>query len=209
MISQIAFALKRSFLGEAFLAQHSSSINDLHTDLSGKTVAIVGNARSLSNQSNGMNIDHCDLVIRMHAAPLPQADSHGTRTTWLALGMPVAQDIIDARDPDRLLWMAKKRKRVRARFAKRKGFYLHPKKEWDRMASTLHAPPTTGIMLIDFVAHSAAAEIHLFGFDFFTSLSLSGRRTAAQVPHDFAAEKLFTENLMARDQRVVHHTDKH
>ncbi|WP_108721699.1 glycosyltransferase family 29 protein [Neptunicoccus sediminis] len=207
MISQIAFALKRIFSGEKFLAQYSCSINDLQAELAGKTVAIVGNARSLSNQSNGENIDRCDLVIRMHAAPLPQADSHGSRTNWLALGMPVAQDVIEARNPDRLLWMAKKRKRLRARFAKRKGFYLHPKEEWDRMAATLQAPPTTGIMLIDLVAHSEAAEIHLFGFDFFTSLSLSGRRTAAQVPHDFAAEKLFTGTLIAQDQRVVHHTD--
>ncbi|GGA30182.1 glycosyltransferase family 29 protein [Neptunicoccus cionae] len=207
MISQIAFTLKRILFGEDFLAQHSCSLNTLHEDLAGKTVAIVGNARSLSKQSFGKTIDQYDVVIRMHAAPLPQVESHGTRTTWLALGMPVSQEIIDARAPVRLLWMAKKRKRLRARFAKAKGFYLHPKNEWDRMATELAAPPTTGVMLIDLVARSAAAEIHLFGFDFFTSLSLSGRRTAAQVPHDFAAEKLFTQSLVARDHRVVHHTD--
>ncbi|PLS20055.1 glycosyltransferase family 29 protein [Neptunicoccus cionae] len=209
MISELAFASKRIFLGEAFLAQHSCKINILHENLAGKTVAIVGNARSLSDQSFGPDIDRCDLVIRMHAAPLPQAESHGTRTSWLALGMPVPQEIIDERKPDRLLWMAKKRKRLRARFANAKGFYLHPKTEWDRMADELKAPPTTGIMLIDLVARSEASEIHLFGFDFFTSLSLSGRRTAAQVPHDFTAEKHFVQKLVARDQRVVHHTDTH
>lgn len=208
-MDEFLFSIKRILKGEAFLRTFSPDLNTITSELCGKSVAIVGNARSLSEQSFGPEIDACDVILRMHAAPLPAAESHGTRTSWLALGMPVAQEIIDARAPDRLLWMAKKRKRLRARFAQRHGFYLHPKEEWDRMAAALAAPPTTGIMLIDLVSGSKASEIHLFGFDFFTSLSLSGRRTAAQVPHDFPAEKRFTEALIARDPRVVHHRQKH
>ena len=208
-MEEVLFSIKRILKGEPFLQSFSTDINTITSELSGKSVAIVGNARSLSEQSFGPEIDACDVILRMHAAPLPSPESHGTRTSWLALGMPVAQDIIDARAPRRLLWMAKKRKRLRARFARRSGFYLHPKEDWDRLATTLAAPPTTGIMLIDLVSGSKASEIHLFGFDFFTSLSLSGRRTAAQVPHDFSAEKRFTEALIARDPRVVHHRQKH
>ncbi|MDR6267381.1 MULTISPECIES: glycosyltransferase family 29 protein [Rhodobacterales] len=208
-MDELLFSIKRILKGEPFLNTFSTDMETLTAELSGKTVAIVGNARSLSEQSLGPKIDACDVILRMHAAPLPSPESHGSRTSWLALGMPVAQNVINSRAPKRLLWMAKKRKRLRARFAQRSGFYLHPTAEWDRMAATLTAPPTTGIMLIDLVSGSTASEIHLFGFDFFTSLSLSGRRTAAQVPHDFAAEKRFTEALIARDPRVVHHKQKH
>jgi hypothetical protein len=200
------FTVCRIFQGEPFLRTFSAEKSDILDDLNGKTVAIVGNARSLSGQNFGQIIDGCDIVVRMHAAPLPRPASHGSRTSWLALGMPVAQPIIDARGPDRVLWMAKKRKRLRYRFATAKGFYLHPVADWDAMAKTLGAPPTTGAMIIDLVAQSDALEIHLFGFDFFSSLSLSGSRTAEQVPHDFDAEKRFTQSLQQRDPRVVHHS---
>ncbi len=205
----ILFPFNRMVFGDGFLQKFSAPQKALMAELSGKTIAIIGNARSLAQQSHGAKIDSCDIIIRMHAAPLISPESHGSRTTWLALGMPVDQSIIDARAPDRLLWMAKKRKRVRQRIAMAKGFYLHPKSDWDGMAQTLNAPPTTGAMLIDLVTKSKAAEIHLFGFDFFASLSLSGRRSAAQVPHDFAAEKQFVAELMTRDQRVVLHGQTH
>ncbi len=204
-MTPLLFHLQRILNGDAFLQQFSAEQNELLDELSQHSVAIVGNARSLSNQTHGPSIDACDIVIRMHAAPLPNPESHGTKTTWLALGMPVAQSIIVDRAPSRLLWMAKKRKRVRPRIATAKGFYLHPKSDWDALALRLNAPPTTGAMLIDLVARSDAKSINLFGFDFFTSLSLSGRRTAAQVPHDFAAEKQFVTDLIDHDPRVVLH----
>ena len=198
-----AFVLRKWLQGESYLSGFSASVDSLNQELSGKSVSIVGNARSLSDGTYGAAIDASDLVIRMHAAPLPEAGSHGTRTDWLALAMPVDEQIINDRDPSRLLWMAKKRKRVRRRFVDRKGFYLHPLAEWNRMRDTLSAPPTTGAMLIDLVARSKAGSINLFGFDFFASLSLSGRRTADQVPHDFGAEKEFVEDLLSRDDRTT------
>ena len=48
----------------------------------------------------------------------------------------------------------------------------------------LGSAPTTGLMVIDFVAHTAAQTIELYGFDFFSSKSLSGRRDSKQVPHE-------------------------
>jgi hypothetical protein len=44
-------------------------------------------------------------------------------------------------------------------------------------------------------------ELRFYGFDFFASQSLTGGRTAAQVPHDFTAERAFAKALMARDSR--------
>jgi len=196
------FTVRKWLRGEPYLQSFSCAPSDLDAALAGKSVSIVGNARSLSDTGFGAAIDQGDIVIRMHAAPQPSARSHGGKTDWLALAMPVSESLINQRDPKRLLWMSKKRKRLRRRFALRSGFYLHPMASWTRMRDALGAPPTTGAMLIDLVARSGAAKIDLFGFDFFASLSLSGRRRADQVPHDFAAEKAFVEALMARDPRI-------
>ncbi len=208
-MNMLSYSINRALKGDPFLQSFSADQSTLLGELSGKTVAVIGNARSLSKQIHGANIDLCDIVIRMHAAPLPQTKSHGTKTTWLALGMPVDRAIIFERAPSRLLWMAKKRKRLKYRYARAKGFYLHPKSDWNAMAQILGAPPTTGAMLIDLAARSDAQKINLFGFDFFASLSLSGRRTAAQVPHDFSAEKRFVTKLMQNDARVVLHGQTH
>ncbi|MCP5074565.1 MAG: hypothetical protein GY947_14915 [Rhodobacteraceae bacterium] len=204
-IEQLVFLAKKWGQGEGYLRSFSCDRKDLLGELAGKTVSIVGNARSLQAKPHGSAIDQADIVIRMHAAPLPSKDSHGSKTDWLALAMPVAEELIVARAPERVLWMAKKRKRVRRRFVLRKGFYLHPVAEWDRMRDELQAPPTTGVMLIDLAARSQAKQINLFGFDFFASLSLSGRRRADQVPHDFTAEKNFVVNLTDTDRRIKLH----
>ena len=67
----------------------------------------------------------------------------------------------------------------------------------------LAAPPTTGAMLIELLARAPLASLTLYGFDFFASLSLSGRRTADQVPHDFTSEADWAAALMARDSRIT------
>jgi hypothetical protein len=58
-------------------------------------------------------------------------------------------------------------------------------------------------MLIDLLARSEMAGARLHGFDFFASGSLSGRRTAKDVPHDFGEERAFVEELLGRDGRFA------
>lgn len=186
------------------MAALSVSVPELLACFAGKTVALVGNARALSGA--GEQIDAADLVIRINRAPMPGAESHGTRTDLLALATSLSlRDLIRLR-PGRVLWMSPKRKRLSWGLAKSPGFYLHPLEEVARLTATLGAPPTTGLMLIDLLSSSQAARVDLWGFDFFASLSLSGGRTAAQVPHDFAAERAFVEALIAADPRFVLHS---
>ena len=205
MIAEAFFRWQVLTRGEPYLARFSAHQSELLAELAGRRVAIVGNARSLGDGTLGAAIDDHDLVIRMHRAPLPSPQSHGSRTDWLALGVPVEQEVILDRAPKRLLWMARKRKRLSRRIATAPGFYRHPPADWRALAAELGAPPSTGIMLIDLVSRSGAEAIDLFGFDFFASLSMTGRRTADQVPHDFDAERRWVEALMARDGRVVLH----
>ena len=203
MLDNLVFRLRVLLQGEDFIESCSAPQADLMRDLDGKSVAVVGNARSLSHGEHGTAIDDHDLVIRMHRAPLPDARSHGIRTDWLALGMPVPDELISERGPTRVLWMAKKRKRLTRSLATQPGFYRHPIDDWQALAQELGAPPSTGAMVTDLVQRSDASRIGLFGFDFFASLSMSGSRTAAQVPHDFAAEAARAHRLIETDPRLV------
>ncbi|MEM7440680.1 MAG: glycosyltransferase family 29 protein [Pseudomonadota bacterium] len=199
------FRLKVALQGERAITSFSLPQTRLLDGLSTKTVAIVGNARSLESGRNGADIDGHDIVLRMHKAPMPSSVSHGKRTDWLALGMPVPESLLNQLSPDRLLWMTHARKRLRLRLAERAGFYRHPVADWQALADKLGSPPSTGALVVDLVSRSGAVQIDLYGFDFFASLSASGSRTAAQVPHDFAAEQGFVEGLIAADPRVALH----
>lgn len=201
-MTRLSFLIARTLRQEAPLMALSAGQEDLMAELAGKRVALVGNARSLADSTHGAAIDAAELVIRINRAPMPSPASHGTRTDWLALATSIGRDL-DRIGPGRLLWMSPKRKRLAWGVATSPGFYLHPLGDFTRLKATLGAPPTTGLMMIDLCAASALASLTLYGFDFFASLSLTGRRTAAQVPHDFDAERSFVEALAARDGRVA------
>lgn len=198
---KLAFLWAKLIGNEAALERLSLSPEALNADLKGKTIALIGNAKSLSKGAFGPQIDAADIVIRLNAAPLPASASHGTRTDWIALSTPIPAAVLAARDPARILWMTRKRKRLPYALATRPGFFLNRRADVMALRARIGGPPTTGLMMIDLLSRSEASRITLYGFDFFASLSLSGRRTAAQVPHDFAAERAFVDSLLARDPR--------
>lgn len=202
-MTRFRFLMARTLRQEAPLVRLSTPQASLLATLQGKSVALIGNARSLADRTEGAAIDGADLVIRINRAPMPSALSHGSRTDWLALATSIGADDLDRIRPARLLWMSHKRKRLDWRIATSPGFYLHPLPDYQRLRDRLKAPPTTGLMMIDLLAASDLARLDLYGFDFFTSLSLTGSRTADQVPHDFAAERAFAEALAARDGRIM------
>ncbi len=185
------------------LTEYSATRDDLMNDLDGKSVAIVGNARALADMDYGEDIDEADLVIRINRAPRPSAFSHGTRTDWLALATTLDRRLARRISAARVLWMSHKRKRLPLWALETEGFYLHPVGAFATLRDTLGAPPTTGLMMIDLVAASNAAVIDLYGFDFFDSLSLTGSRTAADVPHDFGVEAAFVHRLIEADPRIT------
>lgn len=198
---RLAFWAARSLRDEERLAQWSDAFEDLSLAALGLSVAVVGNARSLSQKSLGQEIDRHDIVLRINTAPMPNPRSHGTRTDWLASSIPVPMRRVAELNPSRVLWMTRKRKRLPYDLAKRSGFYLNPKAPVNQLADTLGAPPSTGAMVLELVRHLRFEQISVYGFDFFASLSNSGRRTAAQVPHDFIAERDHAVELFASDER--------
>lgn len=201
-MTRFGFLISRAMRQEAPVAALSVSRLKLLTDLNERNVALVGNARSLSEKALGTEIDAADIIVRINRAPMPSAVSHGTRTDWLALATSLSDGDLERIKPHRILWMSHKRKRLSWNIANSEGFYLHPLEDYERLKQQLGSPPTTGAMMIDLLSQSGLGRLTLYGFDFFASLSLTGSRTADQVPHDFSAEKRFVEDLMARDQRI-------
>ena len=199
-MNRLGFYVARTLRNEAALATLGLPLAAVLNQLHGN-IALVGNAQSLSATAQGGAIDAADLVIRLNRAPMPDALSHGTRTDVLACATSLSATHLHQLNPKLLLWMSPKRKRLSWAMATQKGFALPPLDTYQRLKAHLNAPPTTGLMMIDLLARSPATKITLYGFDFFASLSLSGRRTAAQVPHNFQAERAFVSALFARDQR--------
>lgn len=175
---------------------------DLLSALTGRHVALVGNARALAETRHGAAIDAADLVIRINFAPMPSAESHGRRTDWLALAVRLKPAERARLAPGRILWISPKRKRLDWASASSLGFYLHPQTDYQALKDSLGAPPTTGAMMIDLLLRSDLASLTLYGFDFFASQSLSGRRTADQVPHDFSSEADWVAERMSADPRL-------
>lgn len=199
--NKLRFLIARTLRQEAPLLALSVSRETLLAELDEKSVAIVGNARALEQAQFGARIDAADIIIRINRAPMPAPESHGSRTDWLALATSLSREDALRIKPRRYLWMSHKRKRLQPYVAQSDGFYLHPLDDWKKLGAELGAPPSTGAMIIDLVACSRAKSVALYGFDFFASRSLSGRRRADQVPHDFAAEAAWVQTLASRDAR--------
>ena len=204
-MTRLGFWIARTLRDEATLQRLSVPQADLLAELRGKSVALVGNARALADTAQGAAIDAADLVIRINRAPMPSAASHGSRTDWLALAVRLDDRDRDRIAPTRILWMSPKRKRLDWQTATSPGFYLHPQADYQALRQRLEAPPTTGAMMIALLLRSELARLDLFGFDFFASLSLSGRRTADQVPHDFKGESAWVRHTELADRRIFRH----
>lgn len=202
-MNRLEFLIARTLRREAPLAAMSVPQDALLETLAGRRVALVGNARALAGQMRGAEIDGHDIVVRINRAPMPSSESHGKRTDWLALAVRLSPEDRSRIAPGRILWMSHKRKRLDWDTAASPGFYLHPLADCRALRTAIGAPPTTGAMLIDLIARSRMRGLTLYGFDFFASLSLSGHRTAEQVPHDFSAEADWVARMMARDSRIT------
>lgn len=201
-MNRLGFYFARTLRNDAAIAALSVPQAELLAAAAGKQVALVGNARALSGGRQGAAIDAADLVVRINRAPMTSAESHGTRTDWLALAVRLPEADRQRLDPGRILWMSPKRKRLDWQTAHSPGFYLHPLPAVRELEQMLGAPPSTGIMTAALVLAAPVAALTLYGFDFFASLSLSGSRGKADVPHDFAAEAAWFAARAEDDARL-------
>jgi hypothetical protein len=176
------------------------SIEALLALLQGKRVAVIGNARSLTAGQFGPEIDKADIVIRFNSAPVVHVASHGSRTDWIATGIDITETLVRQRGASVLLWMFKRR-RLPGWMHQFPKLCFYPMERMAALTEALGSRPTSGLMVIDLLSESQCNSVELYGFDFFASMSTSGERTKAEVPHDFHGEEAFVLALIARDSR--------
>jgi hypothetical protein len=168
--------------------------------LDGKTVALVGNALSLSEKSCGHIIDACDVVIRCNRAPIPDTVSHGARTDFIATSTELDENIMAEKGASHILWMSPPRYALPNWIVRSQGFFLYPKERHQKLSREV-VRPTTGLMVIELLSASSCRSVLLFGFDFFKTASISNAQTKTVMPHDGTAEENFVRSLIVRDPR--------
>ena len=196
------FHLSKFLFKEQYLIRFSLTEGDLLHSLSNRSVSIVGNARSLNKNSFGSKIDKNDIIIRLNRSPISSENSHGIKTTWIATATSLSNELLNQRNPEVILWMTPKIRKLGLNLTNYSSFYLNRKKTNNQLKEKIDARPSVGLMTIDLIQKSEASKIEIFGFDFFESLSNSGKRKAKQVPHDFNSEKKFVKNLINFDKRI-------
>lgn len=192
----------RAYLKLRMLLGRTTSQEALLGDIRNKTVAIVGNARSLASKDYGATIDGYDVVLRFNRVPIVSRRSHGYKTNWVATGIPVSQQRLNELGADRLLWLSSRRRKMNAETVAVKSLYVHPLREilsLEKRAGVSRA--TTGIAAIDLLSKSDLSKAMLFGFDFYRSQSSSSHQTVNTAPHAFDREEDFVRKLLRSDGR--------
>ena len=200
--SNIKFNILKFFLGENYLFDFSLSEVELLSRLSDRSISLVGNARSLNEKSFGTDIDKNEIIIRLNRAPILSESSHGKKTSWIATATSLPNSLLALHNPEIILWMTPKVRKLGLNLINFSSFYLHKKKANEILKIKIGARPSVGLMIFDLIQKSEASKIDIFGFDFFESLSNSGRRTLEQVPHNFISEKDYFQAVSKTDTRI-------
>lgn len=156
--------------------------------ISGKRVAIVGNAQSLLKREYGNEIDGHDLVIRFnHGIPIDPV-AQGTRTDIVSLNSLMSEDeVMEGFRPKHLLFLTPKLRHYRINSpvgVAMTSFY--PLKWWWDDRLLIGKRPSSGFMGIRFVLRAnTAREVTVYGFDFGASYTDPVDYVSR---HDFARE---------------------
>jgi hypothetical protein len=130
---------------------------DIWQEVTGKSVAIVGNAQSIFDKQNGVEIDSHDIVIRFNKGFIVNPESQGTKTDIVLLACELT-DEEKARYKAR--YYVNRSKRYKS------GDYTLPRGIRGKLRDEIGAYPTTGYLAICMAIRYHAKQIDLYGFDF-------------------------------------------
>lgn len=180
------------------------SFVELQSFLSGKSVAIIGNANSIFNDALGAEIDTHDVVIRINYGYIKDPVAQGSKTTiWAGSVALNEREVQEHFAPAYAMWMTPKRRSLPDYSPTfRRKLYMHPLEIWEILQKELaplgdgQARPTTGAMVVNFVVkHCSPSRVRLYGFDFFKTKTFYEKRLPKNKPHDFHAEEVWVEKL--------------
>ncbi|HEY8596254.1 MAG TPA: glycosyltransferase family 29 protein [Devosiaceae bacterium] len=144
-------------------------IEDLARDLSGRRIAVVGNAQSLFDFQDGSVIDGHDVVVRLNRGVVFQPKSQGQRTDMVGISCPMSwKEVQEGFGTPKLIWLSPIRELMAADLVrKRMEMAWVPFDTWRELKGQLgQGRPSSGLIIL--YALKMAFEpsaISLFGFD--------------------------------------------
>jgi len=189
--------ITRSPMRKIFAARlRKKELTGLNKLTHGKSVAVVGNAISIRSKTHGRLIDEHDVVVRLNRGPILSYETSGSKTDIFATSVWISSGLFHGRNASLFLWLTPKTKNF-PEWVKKDGSKAEalPKHIHKYLCSYIGARPSSGLMAIEAVMRCNPEKLSIFGFDWFSSCSLSGSHTAATSPHDFKAELRYIKSL--------------
>lgn len=193
-------------LKRLFWLKKSMLQKDVADYFSGKSVAIIGNAKSLLESNYGKDIDGYDIVIRINRADIVNQNAQGSKTSVWATSFSYD---FGYKNYDFCIWLTPffhsdlcyPHQKM---FATR-NIYLYTYQDYCTLHQFLGSYPTSGLMLVDFITkYTCFNKLSLYGFDFFKTPNLYENidYNRKHNLHEFNKEEAFVMGLMKKDTRI-------
>ena len=165
--------------------------------IKGKSVAIVGNAKSIFDGHFGAEIDSHDVVIRFNKGFITDKKSQGSKTDIVILACELG---LDEKASYKAMFYVNRSRKTRC------GDLTISDKDRLLFREKLGAQASTGFIAVDLCLNSEAKKIDLYGFDFEktpTFYNPEGYKTK----HDYAKEKEIMLDLQKRGILTINEND--
>lgn len=171
---------------KSFIIEPYAEITDVLNLIKNKTVAIVGNAASIFDKSNGKEIDDHDIIIRFNKGFITKPLSQGTKTTLVFLATELS---IDEKASYKAYTTINRSNNTRC------GDYTLGNIMRARLKALLGKQPSTGFMAIDICRTAKAKSIDLYGFD-------------KNAPTFYNPDGYITQHDYDKEQQIIHDLEK-
>ena len=155
--------------------------------IKGKSVAIVGNAKSIFDKNFGSEIDDHDIIIRFNRGFITKPESQGTKTSILFMATPLN---IDEKASFKAWFYVNRSRNTTS------GDYTISDTMRARLKAWLGKQPSTGFMAIDICREAKVKSIDLYGFD-------------KTVPTFYNPEGYITQHDYDKEQELIQNLEKH
>lgn len=209
MISPRARAFPRKYLWQAprgfwfKLTRDSDAM--LGAMIAGRSVAVMGNAKSLLDTAFGAEIDGHDVVIRLNKGFVVTPGAQGSRTDLVGITPELTEDETASRfDPQAFVMLTPKMRHYafrRPENIRRTIFYAY--RYWLADRNRIGRRPSSGYMMISYLLRlNSAASVTLYGFDFGATQTYYNP-DAYRTPHDYAAERAIILDWAAQGRLAI------
>lgn len=171
---------KDDMFSEKHYGKRYGKLKEVLDYIKGKSVAIVGNAKSIFGKLQGDEIDSHDVIIRFNKGFLYEPKSQGTRTDIVILACLIRED-------ERLGYHAKYVIN-RSRSYQNPANFTISNEDRQQLRDMLGSQPSTGFMAIDLCRYAEAKSIDLYGFDFEATPTFYNPY-GYKTQHDYSEEK--------------------